>query len=242
MPVRSREALKTADILVFESERGGRAALKGAGIHRPFDVLSEHREAATLDAVHEALIQGKTVCYMSDQGMPTVADPGKDLTRIAASLKAKIRVIPGPSSITTALSAWPKALNRFHYTGFFPADKDERRSAIARAASLDVPQVIMDTPYRLQSVVDDCAAGFGIDRFALIALEMGTDREDFMMGSLGDLKTEIESIAHTKPLFVLVVDGIRGVARPPQAQRPAARNTGNRGTGWVKGRGNKVKR
>ena len=42
---------------------------------------------------------------MSDQGVPTLADPGKHLLDIANELEAETFVIPGPSSITSALAA-----------------------------------------------------------------------------------------------------------------------------------------
>ncbi|MEZ4751495.1 MAG: SAM-dependent methyltransferase [Bdellovibrionota bacterium] len=95
IPARSLDALRTGSLLVFEGSRNARAFLKN-GWHpsRFFVCYSEHEEKA-LKAVEEALRENKTVVYMSDQGMPNVADPGRALLKTACRLRAQVEIIPG---------------------------------------------------------------------------------------------------------------------------------------------------
>lgn len=216
MPLRSGDYLKSADLVVFESDRGARTALKHAGIHRPYDVLSEHREAATLGAVEAGFAAGKVVLYMSDQGVPTLADPGKELLKLALARGVKIKVIPGPSSITVALSAWPHRLERFQYVGFPPADRQNRVAFLEKLAEEELPMVILDTPYRLDALLADCQKAFGGKRAGMLAMDISGSNESFLYGTLVKLTEQVNTLrTNTDPPeaklnFVLVVDGIAG--------------------------------
>lgn len=236
IPLRSRDYLKTADLVVFESDKGARMALKTAGIHRTYEVLSEHREAQTMEVVGQALSLGKTVLYMSDQGVPTLADPGKDVLKVALALGAAVKVVPGPSSITVALSAWPNRLEQFHYIGFPPADKEQRKPFLAGLTKISETMVVLDTPYRLGSLLDDCLQIFGETRKAMLALDISGPEEAFHYGVLPQLKNLSLEITAKRLNFVLVLEGafddgggmIRGSSAAPMA--------------GVKGRGRFVKR
>lgn len=206
IPQRSLEALRTAQLLVFEEDRPARAALKAAGIHRDYWKLSEHRQGATLEAVAEAFRRGETVCYMSDQGVPVVADPGRDLLELAYRHQVKVEVIPGPSSITAALQACPFLGNGFRFVGFLPQKSEERKTSLRKLNSCSDCLVILDTPYRLGALLVDCAESFGDERQALLAFNISCPDEEFCLGKLGDFRTRFSSNPE-KRNFVLIVRG-----------------------------------
>ena len=114
VPQRTLEAIRSSDLLVFEEDRPARRLLKLAGVHRDYFKHNEHKDNETLEEVRNYLIAGKSVFYCSDQGSASLADPGKELTSIAFELGVKIEVIPGPSSITAAISACPFDLSLIH--------------------------------------------------------------------------------------------------------------------------------
>lgn len=206
IPSRSLEALRTAQLLVFEEDRPARAALKAAGVHRDYWKLSEHRQEATLEAVLEAFQRGETVCYMSDQGVPVVADPGRELLELAYRHKVKVEVIPGPSSITAALQACPFLGNGFRFVGFLPQKSDERKGALRELSNASDCLVILDTPYRLGALLIDCAESLTHERQALLAFNISCDDEEFCLGKLGELKARF-SANPEKRNFVLIVRG-----------------------------------
>lgn len=215
IPARSLEALRTAQLLVFEEDRPARAALKAAGVHRDYWKLSEHRQEATLEAVLDAFKRGETVCYMSDQGVPVVADPGRELLELAYRHKVKVEVIPGPSSITAALQACPFLGNSFRFIGFLPQKTDERKAALRGLSGEPDCLVVLDTPYRLGPLLADCAESLGQERQALIAFNISCDDEEFCLGTLGNLKTRFSSNPE-KRNFVLIV---RGSEKAPVGDR-----------------------
>ncbi|SME87769.1 SAM-dependent methyltransferase [Pseudobacteriovorax antillogorgiicola] len=216
IPQRSLTALRESDLLVFEEDRPARQALKAAGIHRDYLKFTEHNEASTREDVKQALKSGQTVCYMSDQGVPTLADPGSELLKIAYSLDAPVRVIPGPSSVTAALAACPFLESRFLYYGFLPREPDKRSIAIAELAQNPHPIVFLDTPYRRKALLEALSQGFGGDRKALLAVDISGDQEGFYHRSLDALA----DLTLDKLNFVIVVQGAATKSRPKKKRRP----------------------
>lgn len=204
IPTRCLETLKTADLLVFEEDRGARAALKAAGIHRDYLKYSEHGQTSTIDAVSTALTQGHTVVYMSDQGCPGLADPGRDLVQLALDQGATITTIPGPSALTAAIAACPFNMGQFHFAGFPAREPDKRLRQLQRWKELEVPVVLMDTPYRLAALLGACQSVFGQEHRGTLALDISGEQECFITASLAGLTRHCENLA--KLNFVLILD------------------------------------
>jgi len=204
VPERAKKLLQNADLLVFEEDRVARQTLKAAGIHRQYSRLSEHHEADTLAEVRTALKAGKTVSYMSDQGMPGVADPGWELVALAYQVLAKVEIIPGPSSITTALAACPFKVERFLYYGFLSREPQNRKKELSDLGRSRVPAIILDTPYRLKAVLDECSAVIPTCK-ALLAIDISGPLENYYYEPLSQLATRVATW-DGKVNFVLVIN------------------------------------
>lgn len=205
LPQRSLEALRSSDLLVFEEDRPARAALKAAGIHRPYYKFNEHNQTDTLEIIRDTIRKGKSVCYMSDQGSPTVADPGKAILKIAYSLGCTIQIIPGPSSITAALSACPFLDNSFYYAGFLSRDKALRSRELRQINTRKEPVVFLEAPYRRNLLISQCIEHLGENREALLALDISGPNEAFINRSLRDLR-DLSLEIKGKINFVLIVN------------------------------------
>ncbi len=205
IPPRSLEALRKADLLIFEEDRPARSFLKAAGIHREYERWSEHKQSNTLENAIEAFGSGQWVVYMSDQGTPNLADPGHELLRAAYRLGVKVEVIPGPSSITAALSVCPFDTRRFEYLGFPPKEPDRRREFFKD--NLHSPQllVVLDTPYRLKHVIESCKDVFGPNREGFLALDISGPNESFTAAPFDDLYQQVKN-AEGKVNFILIID------------------------------------
>jgi len=206
IPLRSLEALRTADLLVFEEDRPARGFLKAAGVHRDYLKYSEHGQSDTLDEVTKVLKSGGWVTYMSDQVTPGLADPGRELVARAYELQAKVEVIPGPSSIAAVIAASPFPCHSFTFLGFPPREAPLRLKALKTAAQLDHPVIIMDTPYRLTHLMEACKEAFGGARRAVLALEISCSGESFWYGQLDALAKRASALTE-KLNFVLLVRG-----------------------------------
>jgi 16S rRNA (cytidine1402-2'-O)-methyltransferase len=201
IPQRSLAALRHSDLLVFEEDRPARQSLKAAGIHRRYLKYTEHDEHHTLKEIEDCLRKGGTVCYMSDQGVPVLADPGQSILQLAYRLQSKVEVIPGPSSVTAALAACPFLTTGFLFAGFLPRDAKKREAALKKYQRTPVPIVIMDTPYRRQAVTEAANQVMGNDRQALLALDISGPDEEYLYCSL----RELVHLDRPKLNFVLVI-------------------------------------
>lgn len=103
--------------------------------------LDANTEVSGAHKVLGLLAEGKNVAYVSDAGTPGVSDPGSRLVRyVREENKArvergeevlKIEAVPGPSSLTAALSVAGIDASEFTYLGFLPHKKG-RKTALER--------------------------------------------------------------------------------------------------------------
>jgi len=207
IPPRSLDALRNADLLIFEEDRPARSFLKAAGIHREYERWSEHKQNDTMEKAIDAFGAGQWVVYMSDQGTPNLADPGHELLRAAYRLGVKVDVIPGPSSITAALSVCPFDTRRFEYLGFPPKEPERRKQFLKDYMQAEKLLVILDTPYRLKHVIESCKDVFGSNREAFLALDISGENEHFISAPLDDLVFRTRS-SEGKTNFILIIDRV----------------------------------
>ena len=206
IPQRSLEYANSADMMIFEEDRPARQILKAAGVHRDYFKFSEHKDNDTLDELRQCLKNKGTACYMSDQGMPILADPGKELLKVAYQQNSQISVIPGPSSVTAAIAACPFIDNSFYFKGFLPRNSEARLKALKALSKNIDPFIILDTPYRLKPLVSD-VANLIPKRKCLLAIDISGDQEEFIYSNTTKLASDIAKVPK-KLNFVLIVKGV----------------------------------
>lgn len=196
--------LREADLVIFEEDRPGRQTLKKAGIHRDYLKYNEHKSSETLTELEAALKKGATAIYMSDQGMPSIADPGRELVATAYRLNAKVTVIPGACSVTAALAACPALGNQYFFYGFLPRESGPRAQELSKLLTLPYPAVILETPYRYRPLIADLAAAADKSAQVLLAVDIAGPDQGFHWLTVGQLEGFAEQI-HKKLNFVLVL-------------------------------------
>lgn len=106
---------------------------------------------------------GHDIGLISEAGLPAIADPGALL--VAAAHAEGIKVVPlsGPSSLLLALSASGLNGQSFAFVGYLPVDAAARSSRMreleALSRRLGQTQLMIETPYRNQALLDALMAG-----------------------------------------------------------------------------------
>lgn len=185
------ETLKTVDLVACEDTRRTLKLLSHFGIRKPVISLYEHVERVRTEVVLEALAQGKSLALVSDAGMPCISDPG---ARVVAAVRAagyEVRVVPGPSSITTALSLSGFPADRFVFGGFIPRKKGQRRSFFEEWVKPGVTAVFFESPHRLAQAISDLAS---VHPEAEVCLchEMTKVHESALMGTAAEVAARLE--------------------------------------------------
>src|SRR3989338_3698403 len=114
--------LKEADVIYAEDTRIVSKLLSHYGLRTSVQRLDAATEARKAKEVAARLEEGQHVCLVSDAGTPGISDPG---ARLVAYIRehvpeAVIEAIPGPSSLTAALSIAGLKDDTFTYLGFPP--------------------------------------------------------------------------------------------------------------------------
>ena len=154
--LRALHVLSRVDAVACEDTRHTQQLLRAYGLERPSAQLlavHQHNEAQSAQSVIDRLAQGERVAYVSDAGTPAVSDPGARL--VAAVRQAGFRVLPlpGPSSVTTALSAsGMTGETGFVFAGFLSSKSGERMQAVQALAQEARAVVLLEAPHRIEAL------------------------------------------------------------------------------------------
>lgn len=207
IPPRSLELMRSCHLLIFEEDKRARQFLKAAQIHRQWLRYTEQREQFTLEELERELLAGRDALYMSDQGTPGLADPGLDLVKLAYKVGAIVRCVPGPSSLTAAISVCPFDCRRFEFAGFAPRGDEERDEFIRRYLDHQWPVVLFETPYRMRAFFETLASILkGSDRKIFVAIDISGPQETFFISTAQDVMKKLASFTD-KPNFVVIIEG-----------------------------------
>jgi 16S rRNA (cytidine1402-2'-O)-methyltransferase len=198
IPQRSLAVARTADLLLFESDKGARRVLKAAGIHRNYLIYAKKNTILALDEARLAFRAHKSVAVWSDQGMPHVEDPGQEILELAWSLGTKIEVIPGPSSLCAAISACPFSMHSFKCFGFAPREEEARRKLLETTRYENA--VFFETPYRLKNLLESIGSIMP-KRILFLAIEIGNESENYLSGCATEIMKHLPT---EKQNFILI--------------------------------------
>jgi 16S rRNA (cytidine1402-2'-O)-methyltransferase len=200
---RAVSTLQTVDAVICEERREGQRTLKGLGIEKPLIELNEHNETEMIQTVLLELMNGKNLALISDCGTPVFADPGQQLLTLLYDAQIQVVPVPGASSLMAAISICPFELKTFHFAGFLPPKTEERAAVLQRLAGLNLPIILMDTPYRLGKLLQEAGKAFGRKQQAFLALDLSLPREQALLGPLDELAVRTQG---RKAEFILIID------------------------------------
>jgi len=204
--LRAIEALKSADVVAAEDTRHSGMLLKHLGIKKPFISYYEHNEAARTMQLIERLARGENVALITDAGTPGLSDPGLRLIRECINREVPFTIIPGPSSILTALLGSGFATEKFSFRGFLPVKSGQRERELRAAAEREETAIFFESRYRLTKTLAACV-NIMPDRQLCVARELTKKFEEFRRGTASELLEHYR--AHPpKGEIVLLISGL----------------------------------
>src|SRR5213078_2964897 len=219
--LRALEILKDVDLVAAEDTRHSGILLKRYQIHKPLVSFHEHNEAMRTAQLVERLGAGEKIALITDAGTPGVSDPGARLIRECIKRELPFTIIPGASSISTALVGSGFSAERFFFGGFLPIKSGQRERELRAAATREVTSIFFESPYRLTKTLK---ASIDIlqDRQLCVARELTKKFEEFRRGTATELLAHYE--AHLpKGEIVLVIAGRARLRRADKFDGSAGR-------------------
>lgn len=206
-----RQVLAAVDLVLAEDTRVVGTLLKAFDIVGAKMSFHQHNAAQRIPGLIERLKAGATIALVSDRGTPAISDPGRELVAACHDAGLPVRVVPGPSALTTAFagSGFP---HPFVFWGFLPRSGKTRRETLRRVEETDCTQVFYEAPHRLKDTLAALREALGRDRRIVVARELTKPYEEFWPGTLAQAEAAAERF---RGEIVLVVG-------PPETPRERA--------------------
>ncbi len=181
LPASVDKAVQTLDGLIAESDPAGRRFLgrfetKKPLRDMPIAVFDEKTPTSHLDFLLDPMKKGERWGYVSDAGLPCIADPGAKLVRRARTLGIPIQAFVGPSAIALALMLSGLPGQRFMFHGYLDKEPDMRKKEIAKlektAKADKVTQIFIETPYRNRHLLETLLSTLSDKTWLCVAWEL----------------------------------------------------------------------
>ena len=184
---RALQVLREAALIAAENPARTQRLLARYDLHhmpmlRYTDAYDRKKEAR-LQAVLKALRRGD-VAFVSEAGMPLLADPGYELVQAALERGIAVASVPGPTALAAALSVSGLAAAPLTFLGFLPRKSSARRGMLRPFAGDRRTLAVYESPNRLLALLRDIRAELG-ERQVAVANELTKMYEHTWRGTAG---------------------------------------------------------
>ena len=200
--------LKEANVIYAEDTRVISKLLAHYGLRTSVQRLDAATENKKMKEVGERLLKGEHVALVSDAGTPGISDPG---ARLIAYIRehvpeAVIDCIPGPSSLTAALSIAGLTDEALTYLGF-PPHKKGRQTLMKKIAASEYNVVLFESPHRIVKLLGELAKA-GVKKVSL-GRELTKMHEEMVSGEPLELAKSLTKRGAARGEFVVIVHSER---------------------------------
>jgi 16S rRNA (cytidine1402-2'-O)-methyltransferase len=183
------QAIQQVQYVAAEDSRKFARLCQDLSIKHNAKVISffEGNESEKIEELTNLLKSQKDVLVATDAGAPGISDPGYRLIRAALQSNVEIKVLPGPSAVTTALLLSGLPTDRFCFEGFPPRTQGAREKWFEELAQQERTMIFFEAPHRITECLIDAGNAFGLDRSGAICREMSKHYEEVVRGSVTEL-------------------------------------------------------
>jgi 16S rRNA (cytidine1402-2'-O)-methyltransferase len=183
---RAVKTLSTVDMIAAENVSRTRALCAHYNIRTKVVSYRRGNQKSTAPGLIGSLVSGKNIAVVSDAGTPGISDPGEYLVNAAIEAQVEVHPVPGPCSVTGALSVAAMPAERFVFLGFLPNKSGRRRSLLASLKNEERTAVFFEAPQRLRPALSDLKDVLG-DRRVVVSREMTKVFEEFIRGPISSV-------------------------------------------------------
>ena len=206
---RALDTLKSVDIIICEDKRVSHKLLDHYNIVKDTLTYNQHSSDAQKYQILKILLDKKTIALLTDAGTPGISDPGNELIDFLLTNEPSIKItpIPGPSSLTTALSICGFDVSKFTFIGFLP--KKKKNKLLISLLKSDLPFVFFESPNRITKtlkLLKELEIG---ERCLFIARELTKLHEQTYRGKIDEVLGLLQK-ENLKGEFVIVIEKSRG--------------------------------
>jgi len=202
--LRALRVLRCADRIACEDTRQTQKLLNHFEIRTPTVSYHMHNEGPRAEELLTDLKQGARIAVVSDAGTPGIADPGGQIAAAAIAAGIAVFPVPGANAAISALIASGLPGQRFTFHGFLPSKAGQRRTALEELARDGGTHIFYEAPHRIADTLADMESVFGAVQRAVVARELTKLHEEFLRGTVGELRAELAGRAVIRGEMVLL--------------------------------------
>lgn len=212
--LRALNTLKMVDLIAAEDTRNTQKLLNHFEITTKQISFHEHNTQERLPQLLDLLNTGQNIAQVSDAGMPSISDPGKELVKACIDAQITVVPLPGANAALTGLIASGLSPQPFFFWGFLPRKPKEQRETLQQLTQHTETMLFYESPYRIVKTLENMQTVFGAERQVVLARELTKRYEEFIRGSL---KTVLADLATRtiKGEFVILLAGAPEVTDAP---------------------------
>ncbi|MBZ6014350.1 16S rRNA (cytidine(1402)-2'-O)-methyltransferase [Leuconostoc gelidum subsp. gelidum] len=210
MTPRAIDTLKNVDLIAAEDTRHTQHLLNHFDIETKQTSFHEHNWQMKIPGIILDLQGGKNVAQVSDAGMPSISDPGKELVAAAIENNVTVVPIPGATAGVTALIASGLVPQPFYFYGFLQRKNNEQLAELQQLSSVRDTIIFYESPYRIKKTLENIQKVMGDDRRVVLARELTKRYEEFLRGTTQEL-VEWAKDNEIRGEFVVMIAGYQGV-------------------------------
>ena len=184
--LRAIELLKKSDYVLCEDTRVSKKLLDKFEIKTK--LISNHKfnETKNLSKIINLLKENKIISLISDAGTPTVSDPGSILVNECLNQNINVIPLPGPSSVSAAMSV-SGFDEKYLFYGFFPEKEKMLKEELDKLSNQSFCIVFFVSPKKINRIIPHLKNYFK-NRKILICREISKYYEEFTRYNIDELQ------------------------------------------------------
>lgn len=226
--LRALNVLRQADRIACEDTRQTQKLLNHFQIATPTISCHEHNERQRAAELIEAVKAGGRIAVVSDAGMPGISDPGARLASEAIAAGVAVIPIPGANAALSGLIASGLSTAEFHFIGFLPEKAGARRTRLEDLAAESARSggtrtlLLYEAPHRILETLADLESVWGPQLRVVVARELTKIHEEFVRGTVADVRKDLASRDRVRGEVVLLVETPARIEGQPGTQATAS--------------------
>jgi len=202
---RAIEILKKVDLILCEDTRETLKLLNHYDIKNHLLSYYKDNEYKRIGKVIEMLKEGKEIALVCDRGTPGISDASFLLVREAYKNNIKVIPIPGPSSLTSAISVSALPSSQFTFYGFLPKGENKKRKLMESLIEREETLIFFESVHRINETLKIIKDVFQ-NREMTVCRELTKKFEEIKYGSVEEVVGYFLS-KKNKGEFVILIKG-----------------------------------
>jgi 16S rRNA (cytidine1402-2'-O)-methyltransferase len=203
--LRALHVLRSVDRIACEDTRQTQKLLTHFEIRTPTVSYHMHNEGSRSEELLRELQTGARIAIVSDAGTPGIADPGGQIAAVAIAAGIAVFPVPGANAAISGLIASGLPTERFTFHGFLPSKAGQRKTLLEELVRDGTTHVFYEAPHRILDALRDLEAVFGPDEPVVVARELTKLHEEFLRGSISEVRSQLEARASVRGEIVLLL-------------------------------------